>query len=159
MYHLTQRDPIAHLLHHLEHPAGRLYREPLRTLEWPAPEAATASWLPPVDVFEEAESVRVVAEIPGVHPEDVKISVERSVLTIRGTKEQVVDEKVDRVFRSERTYGDFERSFTLSATMDSSRIRANYNLGVLTITLPKAETAKPHLIKVDLTPETAPLKA
>ena len=159
MYSLAQRDPMAHLLHQLEHRVGRLYREPLSTFEWPAPEAAPAAWLPVVDIFEEPDAVRLVAEVPGVHPEDVNISVERNVLTIRGTKEQVVDEKVDRVFRSERTYGDFERSFTLSASMDASRIKASYNLGVLTITLPKAETAKPFLIKVDLTPETAQLKA
>ncbi|HEX9582041.1 MAG TPA: Hsp20/alpha crystallin family protein [Gemmatimonadales bacterium] len=150
---------MAHLLHQMEHRVGRFYRDPLPTFEWPAPEAATAAWQPLVDIFEEPDAIRLVAELPGVHPENVKLSVERNVLTIRGTKEQVVDDKVERVYRNERTYGDFERSFTLSASMDSSKIKATYNLGVLTITLPKAETAKPHLIKVDLTPETALLKA
>ena len=154
-----QRDPMVDLLQQLEHRMSGNLQTPLRTFEWPAPEAASASWVPLVDIFEEPDAVRLVAEVPGVHPEDVNISVERNVLTIRGTKEQVVDEKVDRIFRSERTYGDFERSFTLSASMDASRIKASYNLGVLTITLPKAETAKPFLIKVDLTPETAQLKA
>ena len=159
MFTVTQRDPMIHLLHQMEHRMGRSYNEPFRTFPWPEPEAATAAWLPLVDIFEEPDAIRLVAEVPGVHPEDVKISVERNLLTIRGTKEQVVDEKVERVYRNERTYGDFERSFTLSASVDSSRIKATYNLGVLTVTLPKAETAKPYLIKVEVTPETALLKA
>jgi len=100
-----------------------------------------------------------VAEVPGVRPEDVKISVEGSLLTIKGTKEQVAEPKAEKVHRYERTYGAFERTFTLSASIDSNKIKATYNLGVLTITLPKAETAKPHLIKVEVTPEKALLQA
>jgi HSP20 family protein len=150
---------MAHLLHQLEHRTRRSYYEPLGTFAWPAPEAATTAWLPLVDIFEEPDGIRLVAKLPGGHPENVKISVEGNMLTISGTKEQVVVEEVGRVYRDERAFGDFERSFTLSASMDSSRIKATYNLGVLTIALPKAETAKPHLIKVELTPETALLEA
>jgi HSP20 family protein len=84
-----------------------------------------------------------------VKPEDVKISVEANLLTIKGTKEQVAKEQVaeeqaEKVHRYERTYGAFERTFRLSASIDPNKIRATYNLGVLTITLPKAATAKPH---------------
>ncbi len=160
MFNLTQRDPMLDLLHQLNHRIGRIYNtEPQRTFEWQAPEATTTAWLPLVDIFEEPDVIRLVAEVPGVRPEDVKISVEGSLLTIKGTKEQVTEEKAEKVHRYERTYGAFERTFTLSASIDANKIKATYNLGVLTITLPKAETTKPHLIKIEVRPEKALLQA
>ncbi len=158
MYTVRERDPMLDLLFHLEHRMGRIFNEPLRTFEWPVPEAETAAWLPVVDIFEEPDVIRLVAELPGVKPEDVTISVEGNRLTIKGTKEQVV-EKAEKVHRYERTYGAFERAFSLSVSIDSNRIKATYDLGVLTITLPKAETAKLHLIKVEVAPEKALLTA
>jgi HSP20 family protein len=152
MVGMTKRDQMQDLLYQLEHRMGRTFNEPFRGFEWTNPETATgATWLPLVDIFEETDEIRLVAEVPGVKPEDVKISVEGNLLTIRGTKEQVAEEKAERVHRYERTYGAFERTFTLAASIDPSKIKATYNLGVLTITLPKAETAKPHLIKVEIT--------
>ena len=160
MFNLTQRDPMLDLLHQLNHRIGRIYNtEPQRTFEWQVPEATTTAWLPLVDIFEEPDVIRLVAEVPGVRPEDVKISVEGSLLTIKGTKEQVTEEKAEKVHRYERTYGAFERTFTLSASIDANKIKATYNLGVLTITLPKAETAKPHLITIEVRPEKALLQA
>src|SRR6266852_9524349 len=157
MVGMTKRDPMVDLLHHLEHRIGRSFNgEALRAFEWPVPEAATTAWLPLVDIFEEPDVIRLVAEVPGVRPEDVKISVEGNLLTIKGTKDQVAEEKAEKVHRYERTYGAFERTFTLSASIDPKKIKATYNLGVLTITLPKAE---PHLIKVEVTPEKALLQA
>ena len=151
------RDPMLDLLYNLERRMGRVF-EPFGDFEWRIGET-TGAWTPVVDIFEEADALRIVAEIPGVHPENVKISVEGNMLTIQGTKEQVAEEKAERVHRYERTYGAFERTFTLAASIDSNKIKATYDLGVLTITLPKAETAKPHLIKVEVTPEKALLKA
>jgi HSP20 family protein len=159
MFATTQRDPMLDLLYQLEPRAGRIFNEPFRTFDWPAPEAATTAWLPLVDIFEEADAIRLVAEVPGVSPSDVRISVQDNLLTIKGTKEQVPEEKAERVHRYERTYGAFERTFRLSTSIDANKIKATYNLGVLTITLPKAETAKPHLIKVEVTPEKALLNA
>src|SRR6266576_3847507 len=128
MFGTIQRDPMLDLLHHLEHRIGRTFNEP--------------------------DAIRLVAELPGVRPSDVKISVEDNLLTIKGTKEQVPEEKAEKVHRYERTYGAFERTFRLSAS-----IKATCDLGVLTITLPKAETAKPHLIEVEVTPAKALLNA
>jgi len=147
------------LMHHLEHRIGRTFNEPLRGSEWPVPEAVTTAWLPLVDIFEEPDAIRLVAELPGVRPSEVQISVESNLLTIKGTKQQVAEEKAEKVHRYERTYGAFERTFRLSASIDPNKIKATYNLGVLTITLPKAETAKPHLIKVEVTPDKALLNA
>ena len=111
-------------------------------------DTAEASWVPPVDSFEDADGIRIIAEVPGVKPEDVKISLENNVLSIHGTKEQVAQERSERVHRYERTYGAFERSFTLPATVDANNIKASYEHGVLTLTLPKIEKAKPRQIEV-----------
>src|SRR5881628_676545 len=127
---------------------GRLLTDSLGSLDWQFRDSAAASWMPPVDVLEEADAIRIMAEVPGVKPSDVKISVENNVLTIQGTKEQVAEERTERVHRYERTYGTFERSFTLPATVDANNIQASYEHGVLTVTLPKAEKAKPRQILV-----------
>lgn len=91
--------------------------------------------------------------IPSVNlkPEDVKISLEGNVLTIHGTKQQLAEEQTERVHRYERTYGTFERTFTLPATVDAGHIRAQYENGVLTVTLPKLEKGKPRQIQVEVT--------
>jgi len=99
--------------------------------------------------------VRIVAEIPGVKPEDVKISVEGNILTIQGTKTQIAQEKAEKIHRYERTYGAFERSFTLPTSLDVEHIHATYAAGLLTLVLPKVEKAKPREIKVEVTPEKA----
>ena len=105
-------------------------------------------WVPSVDVLEDKDAVQITAELPGVRPEDVKISLENNVLTICGEKRQTSEENTDRVHRYERYYGVFERSFTVPSTVDAERIKASYDLGVLTVRLPKAERAKPRQIEV-----------
>lgn len=114
-------------------------------------DSATASWVPPVDIFEEPDAIRIMAEIPGVSPADVKITLENNGLTIRGAKQQTAAERTERVHRYERTYGAFERTFTLPTTVDASNIKATYEHGVLTVTLPKLEKAKPREIAVQVT--------
>jgi HSP20 family protein len=116
---------------------------------WPVGNGvATSAWLPSVDVFEDKESLKLVAELPGLKPEDVKITLENSTLTLRGEKKQVAEEKTERVHRYERSYGSFERSFSLPNTVDADKVAASFENGVLTITLPKAEKAKPREIAV-----------
>ncbi len=128
---------------------SRMFNDVLGGADWGYRDSAAATWAPSVDVLEEADAVRIMAEVPGVKPEDVKISVEGNVLTIQGTKEQVAEEKTERVHRYERTYGAFERTFTLPATVDAEHIKASYDKGVLTVTLPKVEKAKPRQIQVE----------
>src|SRR5205809_8006748 len=103
MFATTQRDPMLDLMHHLEHRIGRTFNEPLRGSEWPVPEAVTTAWLPLVDIFEEPDAIRLVAEVPGVRHPDVKITVEDSVMTHEGTEEQVPDENAEKVRRHERS--------------------------------------------------------
>ena len=116
---------------------------------WPVGNGvSTSAWLPSVDVFEDKESLKIVAELPGLKPEDVKITLENSTLTLRGEKKQVAEEKTERVHRYERSYGSFERSFALPNTVDAEKVAAAFENGVLTVTLPKAEKAKPREIAV-----------
>jgi HSP20 family protein len=110
--------------------------------------ALTSAWLPAVDVFEDKEAVKIVAEVPGVRPEDVKLSIENNLLTIRGEKRQHAEEKTERVHRYERSYGTFERTFSLPTTVDPEKIVANYAHGLLTVTIPKAERSRPREIPV-----------
>jgi HSP20 family protein len=110
--------------------------------------ALTSTWLPATDVFEDKDAVKIVAEVPGVRPEDVKRSLENNLLTIRGEKRQQAEEKTERVHRYERTYGTFERAFSLPTTVDPEKIAAGYANGILTVTIPKAERARPREIPV-----------
>ncbi len=107
-----------------------------------------SSWMPAVDVADEDNAYVVKAELPGVSKEDVKITLESNILTIRGEKKAAknVDEKNYR--RTERSYGSFQRSFTLPTTVKNDKVDAVYKDGILTITLPKAEEAKPKQIEV-----------
>jgi len=110
----------------------------------------TAAWYPACDVFEDKDAVKIVAEVPGVPAEDVKISLENNILTIRGEKKQQAEERNERVHRYERSYGVFERSFALPSTVDPDKIQAGYQNGVLTVTVPKAEKARPREIAVQV---------
>jgi HSP20 family protein len=129
---------------------NRMLNDVFSGTDWAHPDGATAAWVPAVDVLEQGDAIRITAELPGVKAEDMKISVEGNVLSVHGAKQQVAEERTERVHRYERTYGSFERSFTLPATVDTQHIKAGLENGVLTITLPKAEQAKPRQIEVQV---------
>lgn len=116
----------------------------------PAAEAGgpMAAWVPPCDILEEADSLRLVMELPGVAAGDVRVSLEHNRLTIRGEKRHQMESESGRVHRLERAYGVFERVFTLPATVDGDRIDARVEQGILTIRLPKIERARPREIPV-----------
>ena len=143
----TLRDPAVEVSN-LERRINHLFGDALSNFDWQYRDNAGAAWVPPVDIFEEPDALRITAEVPGVSPDNLKISLENNVLSIHGTKEQVAQERSERVHRYERTYGAFERSFTLPATVDANNIKASYEHGVLTLTLPKVERAKPRQIEV-----------
>ena len=132
----------------LEDRLTRFLNDAFGPLDGQPADGVAAAWVPAVDIFEDADAIRIVAEVPGVSPEDVKISHEDNVLTIQGTKQQATQEHTERVHRDERTYGAFARTFTLPATVDATGIKANYQHGVLTVTLPKVEKARPRQIPV-----------
>lgn len=112
------------------------------------PGLLNASWTPAVDVAEEENDYIVKVELPGVSKDDVKITLESNILTVRGEKkaEKEINEK--NYHRTERSYGSFQRSFTLPTSVKNDKIDAEYKDGILSITLPKAEEAKPKQIEV-----------
>ncbi len=107
------------------------------------------TWLPPVDIYETADRQIVLkAELPGLERSDIDLTVENSTLTIRGERKRDGAVPEDRYHRVERAYGGFTRSFTLPATIDGAKVRAEYRDGVLTVTLPTREEARPRQIEV-----------
>lgn len=113
--------------------------------------ALGGSWAPAVDIYEQEGNIVLKAEIPGVDPKDVDIRVENNVLTLRG--ERKFDNEVDResYHRVERAYGAFTRSFTLPSVVETDKIKAEYKDGILRVTLPKREEARPKQIPVSVT--------
>jgi len=107
-------------------------------------------WTPVVDVRETHDALEVVAELPGMRPDDVEVNVENNVLTIAGEKKQEVTEgSAEAEYHPvERRGGRFERRFTLPRSVDAEKIGARFEHGLLTVTLPKAEAAKPRRVEI-----------
>lgn len=119
---------------------------------WPFTAEDTTSvaswWIPATDIFENGEGIKIALELPGLAPDEVRLTLENQTLTIRGEKRQKAEENTVKVHRYERSYGAFERSFALPTTVDTEKVAAKFEHGVLTVTLPKAEQAKPREIQV-----------
>ena len=106
------------------------------------------AWSPAMDVSETENEILVNADLPGLSKDQIKVSLEYNVLTIKGEKRQESDNKDKQFHRSERSYGSFTRSFRLPSEVVAGKISAFYKDGVLTLTLPKSEDAKPKEIEV-----------
>jgi len=107
-----------------------------------------SEWMPSLDLSETKNSYIVNAEIPGIDPKDVEISLVDNVLTIKGEKKQEKQEENENYHLIERSYGSFTRSFRLPVQVQSDKVKATYKNGVLKITLPKTEEAKKKEIKI-----------
>ena len=106
------------------------------------------AWSPLCDIQEDSDQIVVKADLPGVDLDDLDIEVEKNVLVIRGERKREKEVKSENLYQTERFHGSFSRSFKLPATVNNEKIRAEYRDGVLSITLPKLEAAKPLKIKV-----------
>jgi len=115
-----------------------------------AEEGSLTSWAPAVDIYETEHELVVKADIPEIKPEELDIRVENNILTIRGERKFEKKVNENNYLRVERTYGSFSRSFSLANTVNSEAIKAEYKDGVLTLTVPKREEAKPKQIKVNV---------
>jgi HSP20 family protein len=109
---------------------------------------ANRPWSPAVDIFETEDALKLKADLPDVKTEDIDVRVENQTLTLRGSRKFEQEQNVKGHHRIERSYGDFVRSFAVPSTVDTDKVHAEYKNGVLTITLPKKETAKPRQVKV-----------
>src|SRR6202165_4356394 len=113
-------------------------------------DSSLTTWVPAVDIYETEHELVVKADLPQVDPKDLDIRVENNILTLRGERKFESKVSEDNYLRVERAYGSFARSFTLANTVNAEAIKADYQNGVLTLTIPKKEEAKPKQIKVNV---------
>ena len=133
---------------------NRLFRESLN--EDGREEALlTSSFAPAVDVYEDEHNVTLKIEVPGINEKDIDVRIENNTLTVHGERKIEKEEKEENYRRVERQYGSFTRTFNLPTTVDSDKVSANYDKGVLKIALPKKAEAKPKQIKVNVGAEKA----
>ena len=126
-----------------------------RLMEIPFAEANRSSelfngWIPALDMFEDKDNITVRAELPGMKKEAIQISLHEGALTISGERPRDEEFNDAETFRSERLCGRFHRAVTLPKPVVPEKVKATYNNGILTVTLPKAEEAKPRQIAVSL---------
>src|ERR1700686_2786816 len=110
----------------------------------------TTAFAPPVDVYEDEHNVTLKIEVPGIDEKDIDVRIENNTLAVHGERKIEKEEKEENYRRVERQYGSFTRTFTLPTTVDSEKVSANYDKGVLKIALPKKAEAKPKQIKVNV---------
>ena len=113
-------------------------------------ESKLGTWSPAVDIYETEQSVVLKAELPGIDPKDVEVRVENNTLYLRGQRKFENEVKEENYRRIERSYGSFTRTFALPGTVNAENVSAEYKGGVLTLTMPKREEAKPKTIKISV---------
>ena len=110
--------------------------------------ATTGEWAPSMDVSETKEAFVVKAEVPGMDPKDIQISLQEQLVTMKGEKHQEKEEKEERYYRMERSYGSFTRTIRLPVAVDGTKVTAAFKNGLLTVTLPKTPAAKGTTIPI-----------
>lgn len=153
---ITRWDPFRELST-LQDRMNRLFNDQFGSIT--RDESLTGAFVPPVDVYEDENSIQVRMEVPGINEKDIDVRLENQVLTIRGERSFSKEEKEENFHRIERRYGSFTRSFTLPATVNSEDVSADYDKGVLKIRMAKRAEAKPKQIKVNLNSKTLEAQA
>jgi HSP20 family protein len=129
-------------------PAGlRVFQDSLSRL---FSEPASRPWSPAVDIYETENELVVKADLPEVEPKNVGIQLENGTLTVKGERKFEEQKNGKGFHRIERSYGSFVRAFSLPDTVDGEKVKADYKNGVLTVTLPKKEVAKPKTINIEV---------
>ena len=146
---IVRWEPFRDLLS-LQERMNRLFDESYRGRQG-AEDWAAGNWAPAVDIYEQNGNIVLQAELPGMDPKDVDVRVENNVLTLRGQRKLEESVKQENYHRVERSYGSFTRSFTLPNVIDTEKIQASYKDGVLRLTLPTREEAKPKQIAINVT--------
>ena len=131
----------------LQEQINRLFQD---GMERAGEDSSLTTWAPAVDIYETEHELVVKADLPEVDPQDLDIRVENNILTLRGERKFESKVTEDKYLRVERTYGSFSRSFSLANTVNSEAIKADYKNGVLTLSIPKREEAKPKQIKINV---------
>jgi len=107
-------------------------------------------WQPPVDIYEDEQSVVIKAEVPDVDQKDIEVRIENNTLTLKGERKHSSEIKKENYYRVERYFGQFQRSFSLPQSIDQDKVQATCDKGILTITLPKLDEVKPKQISIEV---------
>jgi HSP20 family protein len=148
MTQLTRWDPLRDLAT-MQNRINRFVRESYSP-EAPEEVLTTTSFAPPVDIYEDEHTITVKMEVPGIDEKDIDVRIENTTLTVHGERKIEKEEKEENFRRVERQYGSFTRSFTLPSSVDTGQVSAQYDKGVLKISLAKKAEAKPKQIKVNV---------
>lgn len=144
---ITRWDPFRDVLA-LQNRMNSLFQEYNRSQDGDV--LSTASFAPPVDIYEDEHKIVLKLEVPGMKESDLDIQLENNVLTVKGERKFEKEEKEENFHRIERRYGSFCRSFTIPNTVNPESVKANYEAGVLKLELEKRAEAKPKQIKVQV---------
>ena len=142
---ITRWDPFREVVA-LQNRMNSLFRD-LNDGESPL---TTASFVPAVDIYEDAQKVMLKLEVPGIEEKDLDVRVENNTLTVKGERKFEKEEKEENFHRIERRYGSFYRAFTLPSTVETESVKANYEAGVLKLELKKKAEAQPKQIKINV---------
>jgi HSP20 family protein len=121
--------------------------------EGPEEALTTTGFAPLVDIYEDEHNITLKIEVPGIDEKDIDVRIENNTLTVHGERKIEKEEKEENFRRVERQYGSFTRSFTLPTTVDTEKVSAHYDKGILKISLAKKAEAKPKQIKVNVSSE------
>lgn len=140
--------PVFDRLTNLRDEIDRLFDSPVQQLARSS-QLLNGGWGPALDVYEDKDRLTVKAELPGMKREDIEVSLHDGALTISGERKSEMHEKAE-VYRSERFVGRFQRAVTLPCAVAADKVKASYKDGILTVTLPKTEEAKPKQIDINV---------
>jgi len=138
-------------LSELHREIDRLFQSPFSSLVGQGSlQPFRSGWCPAMDVYEDSDALYVQAELPGMKKEQIELSLQDGMLTLAGERKLDAPEQGTETYRSERLMGRFHRTLALHVPVEADKVKATYQDGILTVTLPKAETAKPRQIQVNL---------
>src|SRR6202050_3248712 len=145
---ITRYDPFREFVS-LQDRMNRLFGDP-RGAEARDESLTSTAFAPAVDVYEDEHNLTLKIEVPGIDEKDIDVRIENNTLTVHGERKIEKEEKEENYRRVESNYGSFTRTFTLPTTVESEKVSANYDKGVLKIALPKKAEAKPKQIKINI---------
>jgi HSP20 family protein len=147
MANITRWDPFNELSS-LQNRFNQLLRTPFTGMSTGEQPLAFGNFVPPVDIYEDEHNITVEAEVPGVNQGDLDVRLENNVLTISGERKMENEQREENFHRIERGYGRFVRSFALPGTVNAEQVNADFQDGILRVTIPKKEEAKPKQIRI-----------
>ncbi len=146
---IVRWDPFRDLIT-IQDRMNKLFEQTLARTRGDDEAVVPSAWSPAVDIYETADAIVLTAELPGLRREDIEIQLRDNTLTLRGERKFEREVKDENYLRIERSYGAFQRAFSLPTVVQQEKIKAVFRDGVLEVTMPKAEEAKPKQVKVEV---------